>query len=167
MTPAVFVDLEASALHNGFPIEVGWARVDAAGDITVEAWLIKPPLAWAEAEWRWSFDAQRIHDIPLTMLMRDGRTCTWIAERMNTLFAGQTLYSDAPGFDARWLEQVFHEAGIPWTFSLADVALAFDKDTDEVAYERLHRTVFARRPHRAGPDARQWADLYQATRCHP
>ncbi len=42
-----FIDFEASALEDGYPIEVGYARSDGC----VSAYLIKPRLDWQDLIW--------------------------------------------------------------------------------------------------------------------
>ncbi len=154
----VFIDVEASALHDGYPIEVGWAIVRDFR-LTTESWLIRPTAGWLKDEWRWSYESEKIHKIGLHEICMLGRPVPEVRARMTELFAGKVLFSDAVGFDLGWLLDLYHaEApdGTKMPFGLADISAAFaGSDTDEVKFEREERKRRNRYAaiHRAADDA--------------
>lgn len=161
-----FLDVEASSLRNGYPIEVGWAIVCEDRSITTEGHLVRPEPAWLADEARWSWESELVHRISQVDL-KHGLRCADIAARMNDVLGPLgTAYSDARRIDESWIDQIFAAAGVPRRFALHDVSRALEgADTDEVAYDRLERSFRSRpRPHRAAADARQWAELWVATR---
>ncbi len=91
-----FIDFEASALENGYPIEVGYARSDGR----VGAFLIKPRMEWNTLSW--SVASEHIHRLPLTLLDQ-GTDAGEVCARLNVELQGCACFSDAPAFDWRWL----------------------------------------------------------------
>ena len=68
----IFLDLEASGLSDGFPIEVGWSWCQG-GKVMMEACLIKPVQKWLDDfDTRWSLESERVHGILLKDLAYDG-----------------------------------------------------------------------------------------------
>ena len=64
----LILDVEASALEGGYPIEIGIADPGRRG---VQAWLIRPHASWA---WdRWDAGSQKIHGLRKADLDRDER----------------------------------------------------------------------------------------------
>lgn len=91
-----FVDIEASALENGFPIEIGWACIDGK----VGAALVRRHLDWRGLEW--SVEAERIHRISFDRL-EAGVSRQEALARVCTELAGYQCFSDAPDYDWGWL----------------------------------------------------------------
>lgn len=91
-----FVDFEASALENSFPIEVGWARLDGV----VGAALIRPHEDWSSLVW--STESERIHRLPRSILER-GLSIDAALVLIEQGLAGYTCFSDAPDHDWHWL----------------------------------------------------------------
>jgi hypothetical protein len=54
----VFVDVEASTLKVGYPIEVGWAWIQGR-EVYCERHLIRPTSLWVESR-RWDPAAERV-----------------------------------------------------------------------------------------------------------
>jgi DNA polymerase III epsilon subunit-like protein len=162
----VFIDVEASGLHRtSYPIEVGWAFLDLSSD----GFLIRPAADWSE--WDWSVQSERIHGIRREECVRHGLDVWDATRRLNAEFAGKTLLSDAPGFDARWLAVLFDATGIKPEFELYLIdalqpirAALADRGLDDRDLEGLDRRVRARFPrtHRAAADALYLAALYRA-----
>lgn len=122
------IDFEASGLGpESYPIEVAWS--DPMG--RVEAHYIDPAPGWDD----WDPNAEAIHWIPRHLLRDCGKPVGWVAERMNAALAGQTVYSDAPGFDGFWLGTLFEAAGMDPTFEIG-------------SFWHIHPDPTARLPHR-------------------
>jgi hypothetical protein len=73
MIDPVFYDFEASAMFDGFPIEVGWAYVlrDTVS-IASEGHLIEPVPEWDHLQW--DEEAELLHGISLATLAERRRT---------------------------------------------------------------------------------------------
>ncbi|NJD07791.1 MAG: hypothetical protein FIA97_15035 [Methylococcaceae bacterium] len=97
-----FIDFEASSLGSAsYPIEVAWNLSDGS----IESCLISPA---GTSRWTdWSYKAERIHGIARAQLLAEGRTPSWVCQRLNEQLAGQTVYSDAPDYDGMWLAELF------------------------------------------------------------
>lgn len=68
----IFIDLEASSLHDGYPIEVAWC----AEDLSVGASYLIHPADWPH--WlSWDPGAEALHGLSADALERDGRS-SWL-----------------------------------------------------------------------------------------
>ncbi|MBC8792001.1 MAG: hypothetical protein C6Y20_10365 [Tagaea sp. CACIAM 22H2] len=94
-----FVDFEASALHGGYPIEVGYARSDGK----VGAILIKPRLEWRDLTW--SAASERIHGLSRSVLDQ-GQSAETALGALNVALDKYACFSDAPAFDWHWLRML-------------------------------------------------------------
>ncbi len=94
-----FLDFEASALENGYPIEVGYARSDGF----VGAMLIKPRAEWLDLNW--SPASERIHRLPRHMLNL-GLDANEVLARLNIGLQGCACFCTAPAFDWPWLRML-------------------------------------------------------------
>ena len=111
ITVPPIIDLEASGFGRGsYPIEVGFALEDRVS----HSFLIKPQDDWTH----WSKEAEQIHGIPREQLLTEGWDVRTIAEKMNELLRGQTLYSDAWSFDSSWVGRMFDSADIVQRFCI-------------------------------------------------
>lgn len=162
----IFVDLEASSLTEGYPIEVGWAIVRDF-KVTTESHLIRPTPEWYFDDFRWSTDSQAVHRITRGNLLDHGKLPTEVATRMTELFSGKTLYSDAPRYDFAWTVELFHAAfkdrsAVP--FKLADVSSLYeDGGTDDRKFEQeVRKRRKFKVEHRAADDALNLALMW----CH-
>jgi hypothetical protein len=156
----VFVDVEASApLRLGYPIEVGLAAGGADGFVGLGGMLIRPPMRWAKGL-RWMAEAQAVHGIDQATLEREGRDPGEAARWLNGILGDGTAYSDAPRFDGPWLEMIHAISGVPATYSVKDVAVAF-AETSELGYHTAEkaRRRWGDKPHRAEADALLWARM--------
>ncbi|PPC75586.1 hypothetical protein WH50_14390 [Pokkaliibacter plantistimulans] len=145
----IILDIEASGFGSGsYPIEVGLALADGS----CESVLIHP-----EPEWiHWSEEAASIHKIKREMLLREGLPARVVAQHLNALLAGQTVYSDAWGFDSTWLSLLFYHAGVNQHFKLDSLRrLLTEKQATYwgAIKDQVVRTFKLTR-HRAGDDAR-------------
>ena len=109
-TPAI-LDIEASGFGKGrYPIEIGVA----AEDVKSYSWLVYPESDWTH----WRPEAAELHKISRDELYKDGLKPAFIAETLNELFEGQTLYSDGWGFDSGWLSLLYYVARKTMLFRL-------------------------------------------------
>lgn len=118
-SPPAFLDFEASSLASAsYPIEVAWSLPDPDG--VIETHLISP--ASMERWTDWSPKAERLHGITQALLRAEGKTPTWICQRLNATLAGRTVYTDDPDYDREWLMELFSASwGLKPSFSLAAV----------------------------------------------
>ena len=100
----LIVDIEASALENGFPIEIGIAD---PGQGVVHAWLIRPYAGWV---WdAWDPASQRVHGLSKADLDCGDDVLT-VAQGVLRAVGGRKLASDNPEFDGFWLSKLFEAA---------------------------------------------------------
>ncbi|MFP8966605.1 hypothetical protein ACKC9G_08525 [Pokkaliibacter sp. CJK22405] len=145
----IILDIEASGFGSGsYPIEIGVALPDG----TSESFLIRPEEDWTH----WSEEAAAIHRISREMLQQEGLPVALVARRLNTLLAGQKVYSDAWGFDSTWLSLLFYYAGVNQHFRLDSlrVLLTEKQATYWGAIKDQVSRNFKLTRHRAGDDAR-------------
>ena len=149
MTPPVIVDLEASGFGGGsYPIEVGTIAADGRGWCS----LIRP-----EPDWRhWDHGAEAIHHIDRDTLARHGKPCTVVADQLNHLLRGQTVYSDGWAQDYVWLARLFDAALRRQMFRLEDLRYVLTPE-QEIRWHTVKRSVeaeLASPRHRASTDAK-------------
>jgi hypothetical protein len=142
------LDLEASGFGAAsYPIEVGIAL----GDGRKYCSLIRPGPDWTH----WDTDAEGVHGISRSLLAQHGRSPREVAEQLNLLAAGLTLYSDGWVVDSPWLTTLFYAAGVEALFRLSPLETILD----ELQMARWHTVKDAvladctERRHRASFDA--------------
>ncbi|MFC3852680.1 hypothetical protein ACFOSD_07530 [Salinispirillum marinum] len=155
--PAI-LDIEASGFGKGsYPIEVGVALPDGS----VSSFLIKPHPDWTH----WSQDAEALHGISQEYLHAHGATPREVAERLNILLEGQTVYSDGWGVDSSWLSLLFYYAGWRQAFQLDTITRILSEE-QLVLWDSTRDTLFKGhdgRRHRAGHDAKMLQETYIQT----
>ncbi len=108
------LDIEASGLAtDSYPIEVGVVLADGSSWCS----LIKPLKEWQY----WSMEAEAIHQITQKDLADHGKAIKEIANTLNELLKGQTVYGDCWVLDDRWLRKLFNAAEIAPLFTLRDI----------------------------------------------
>lgn len=149
MARPVIIDVEASGFGPGsYPIEVGVVLEDG-GCYCV---LVKPEPDWTH----WDPAAEKCHGLSRETLFKYGQPVTTVAHQLNTLLEGATVYTDAWGNDASWLDLLFHHAGRRRLFRLESLrallpedCLPAWRDTKRGVIEALNTSR-----HRASADAR-------------
>lgn len=145
--PAI-IDIEASGFGQGsYPIEIGVALANRE----TFNFLVRPAAHWTH----WSEEAEGIHGISRERLQKEGKSPREIALILNEMLRGQTLYSDAWGFDSSWLGKLFDEAGLVQRFRMESINKLLNEEQmeawshtkDEIWQERGTRTR-----HRAASD---------------
>lgn len=144
----IILDIEASGFGSGsYPIEIGVAMPD--GELHV--WLIKPMEDWTH----WQESAEKVHGIPREQLLAEGRCPRQVADELNELLEGKTVYSDGWGVDRTWLALMFYESHVLQGFKLDSIyGLLTEPELDHWGEQRddvLRITGMV--PHRAGTDA--------------
>lgn len=155
----LIVDIEASALENGFPIEI--AIVDLENEI-VRAWLIKPADTWRDRDW--SPASQKIHGLTRE-IVETGNAVEIVARDITTLANGRTLMSDNWSFDGHWLAQIFEAAGAAKACprmrakNLGEIAgeICARNGRSRADIEAVERMRKAAADHSAAGDAASWA----------
>ena len=155
----IIIDLEASGFGGtSYPIEVGVA----AEDSTKYCSLIMPAADWTH----WDAEAEKIHRIARDILETYGKPVRDVAEDLNKLYAGKTLYSDGWVVDKPWMVQLFYAAGIEMRFFVSPLEMILS----EAQMARWHDTKdqllteLKERRHRASFDAWVIQETYKRTR---
>lgn len=98
--PAIIIDVEASGFGTGsYPIEVGVAFPDG----NTQCYLIKPEENWTH----WDKKAEAVHGIKLETLAEYGTDARTVAQHLNSLLRGETVYCDGWSKDISWLATLF------------------------------------------------------------
>lgn len=140
------IDVEASGFGaRSYPIEVGLAMEDGQKFCT----LILPAPDWDH----WDDEAEKVHRVPRDILETYGKPMVEVAEELNRLLEGKTVYTDGWVVDKPWLTTLFHEAGVPMSFTISALEMILseaqmaawhdtkDKVIDELDLKR-HRASF-------------------------
>lgn len=153
MTPIrIIMDFEASALHKGYPIEVGVAISWPEGMIGSASRLIRHD-PWLE-NGLWCSEAEKIHKISQQRIFYEGTevsdVCRWLNE---SLLHETVLVSHYK--DKGWLYQMFDAARSFPLFEVKEVAQEIEaaSGVDEKALAAIMRDA----PHRAASDAKHLA----------
>ncbi len=168
-----FIDVEASGFGPAsYPIAVAWN--DPGGEI--QRLLIDPrPVP----DWRqWDAAAEAIHGIERERLERNGWAPDYVLDRLNQELHGQSVFSDAPDFDAAWLRRLFHAVSQPLAFTIAevdDLLIDIMRAADEPIWQVVLRIAELKREiaavslgkHDAGYDVGYLLQLWRAAAGHP
>jgi len=112
--PILFVDVEASGLHEGsYPTEIGWCSHDLRRG---GSFLVRPTPDWAAG--LWCAEAEQVTGISREMLNAFGLEPAAVAAALNEALAGTTPLTDNPAGDGRWLWSLFAAAGIEPAFGI-------------------------------------------------
>ena len=119
-TARSFIDFEASGFGGkSYPIEVGLVLPDGQTYCS----LISP-----EPDWKhWDEAAQKVHGVDRSILETYGKPAVEVAQRINDLLKGQTVYTDAWYHDYNWLSRLFDAAESHPSFKLEDLRHLLDE----------------------------------------
>ena len=144
----IIIDVESSGFGRGsYPIEIGVALPDGS----THCYLIKPLKEWDH----WSEESEQIHHISRDILRTRGREITDVADALNQLLAGETVYSDGWGMDNSWIARLFDSAQRIQKFRVAQLQGLFNEQQYD-NWHQLHQQVideFNITRHRASSDA--------------
>jgi hypothetical protein len=154
----IIIDVEASGFgSHSYPIEVGLAL----DDDTKYCSLILPAPDWDY----WDAKAEQVHRIARDILETYGKPIREVAENLNRLAAGKTLYTDGWVVDKPWLTTLFEKAGLEMRFFVSDLEMILSEDqmarwhaTKEQVLEEVEK-----RRHRASFDAWLIQETYKRT----
>lgn len=154
----VIIDVEASGFGVGsYPIEIGVVL----GDRTTHCYLIKPEPEWVH----WDAKAESLHGISREVLMERGRSPREVAECLNRILLGQTVYSDAWSYDASWIGKLYDKAELVQGFKVETLrAILSDQQllTWDSTRERVEEELALKR-HRASSDAMIIQTVFERT----
>lgn len=119
------IDIEASGFGNAsYPIEIGF--VTSIGERFCR--LIRPADDWLF----WDKKAEAVHHISRPSLNKYGYKIEAVAEELNILLAGQTLYSDGWVVDKPWINTLFERARIRMLFSISPIELILREEQMDI-----------------------------------
>lgn len=149
LQPPTIIDVEASGFGRGsYPIEVGCALADGRCYCA----LIQPAVGWTH----WDAAAEAVHGLCRETLLEHGLPPLSVAIRLNTLFQGATVYSDAWAHDYAWLAKLHEAAGVPATYRL-DQLVRITPQIEAARWQTVRARVALHLPtarRRASDDAR-------------
>ena len=143
------IDIEASGFGaDSYPIEIGYVLPDGQSHCT----LIRPAPGWTH----WDPQAEKVHRIPLSTVLRHGRDVEEVAGQLNEQMDGLVVYCDGWAHDYSWLGTLFEAAGCSPRFRLENLrALLTDREAAYWAIVKAQVTQEMRlQRHRASSDAR-------------
>jgi len=170
----IFLDIEASGLSiQSFPIEIAWNF--PSGEI--ESHLINPefyPHDYSD----WNDQAVQLHGLTRQFLKKNGSHPAVIANRLNEILAGLTVYSDHVSHDSFWIDQLFKAVNMRRIFQFVDVdcmlqdflspqLFLYDKNSKCFPITKIKddaRQQCGLAPHRASHDVAYLKNLYQLSR---
>ena len=154
----VIIDVEASGFGVGsYPIEIGVVLSDR----TTHCYLIKPEPVWVH----WDVKAESLHGISRELLMEKGQPIREVAECLNRILRGQTVYSDAWSYDSSWIGKLYDEAELMQGFKVETLRRILT-DQQLSAWEPTRARVeeeLALQRHRASSDAMLIQTVFERT----
>lgn len=143
------IDIEASGFgRNSYPIEVGIVLPDGQA----HCFLIKPPTQWSH----WDHSAERVHEISRELLLHKGMEPQVVAQSLNDLLLGVTVYTDAWSHDLSWLGKLYDLAETTQLFRLESLRSLLS-DQQSAQWHQTKDAVIAElnlKRHRASSDAK-------------
>lgn len=143
------IDIEASGFGKGsYPIEVGFITADKK----LHCCLIKPVEHWTV----WCKQAEEVHGLNRDLVLHKGKPIKQVAQWLNTLLCGQTVYTDAWMNDMCWLGRLYEEAEIVQHFKLESLLVQMTEYEREI-WAEVYQAVLTETKlirHRASTDAR-------------
>ena len=162
-TVPIIIDFEASGFGKGsYPIEVGFSGRHGEGWCS----LIRPEDDWQH----WDDDAAQVHNIRRELLAERGKSPAFVAEQLNSLLGGHTVYTDGWGQDYVWMARLYDAANIAPQFKLADLHEIISEHQEALWHATKDHVVQELRikRHRASNDARvlqlTWLRTFDAAR---
>ncbi|MBT5230515.1 MAG: hypothetical protein HOM11_09600 [Methylococcales bacterium] len=141
------IDIEASGFGpESYPIEVGIV-------LNQESYcsLIQPASDWVH----WDKQAESVHQVPRPLLFTHGKPAQDVAEELNHLLAGKTVYSDGWVVDKPWLIRLFETARVRQQFTISAIEMILSEQQlniwDQCKLDIIEQLKLER--HRASNDA--------------
>ncbi|WP_321419477.1 hypothetical protein [uncultured Desulfobacter sp.] len=153
------LDVEASGFGcESYPIEIGFVLEKRNRYCS----LIAPADHWTH----WDMAAQNTHHISRETLMKYGNPLDHVAQELNRILNGLTVYSDGWVTDKPWVTRLFSEAGIRQTFSISPLECILTGPQMEIWHTTKNSIVSAMglTRHRACSDALIIQETFYRTR---
>ncbi|MBL6692026.1 MAG: hypothetical protein ISP91_16725 [Pseudomonadales bacterium] len=154
----LIVDVEASGFGgDSYPIEIGLALEDGSKFCT----LIAPAPDWTH----WDDDAETVHRISRDILETYGKPMQDVANFLNDILAGKTVYTDGWVVDKPWLTRLFHAAGVEMDFTVSSLEMILSPEQMEVWHDTKDQVVedMELKRHRASYHALIIQETYKRT----
>lgn len=117
----IIIDVEASGFGpSSYPIEIG--LVMETGDKYCT--LVAPAPDWTH----WDRSAEDVHRIPRDILETYGKPARTVAEDLNGLLDGRTVYTDGWVVDKPWITKLFHEGQVEPRFRTSALEMILSED---------------------------------------
>ena len=142
------IDVEASGFGpTSYPIEIGLALENDEKYCT----LILPADDWTH----WDEEAERVHRVPRDILETYGKPLKEVAQELNDLLKGKTVYSDGWVVDKPWIIKLFYEAKIEPSFNTSPLEMILNESQMEKWHESKDKIIekLGLKRHRASYDA--------------
>ncbi len=144
----LIIDVEASGFGpSSYPIEIGVVLNDGVKFCT----LIQPAKGWTH----WDKEAENMHGISRDILMTHGQPIDQVADHLNRMLKGMTLFSDGWVVDKTWIATLFHAAARDMQFSVSPLEMILSEQQMAVWHETKDRIIAEMNitRHRASHDA--------------
>lgn len=153
----IYLDTEASALDDGYPIEVAWVSENNDSD----SFLIKPCSYWLDCK-TWHSQAESVHKINMNRLFLKGIDIIDAAHRLNKRLRGKIVLCDALAYDGEWLVELHETAGVEPEYQLTDIRYWYATLSKKSAGKFRDILLFnnSKKLHRALSDAKAYADTF-------
>lgn len=152
------IDIEASGFgEDSYPIEVGAVLDNDRKYCT----LIQPQSDWVH----WDEGAEDVHGISRGQLFDFGKPAREVADNLNQLLSGMTLFSDGWVVDKPWLSKLFYAAGKTMEFNISPLEMILSESQMEHWHETKTRILEESNldRHRATNDAWVIQETYRQT----
>ena len=153
------MDVEASGFGcESYPIEIGVALDGKSRYCS----LIIPSAQWTH----WDMAAQETHHISRDLLVKHGKPLDSVANELNRILGGLTVYSDGWSVDKPWVTRLFSEAGIRQDFSISPLERILTEPQMEIWHATKEKIINALglTRHRASSDAFIIQETFYRTR---
>lgn len=148
-SPPIVIDVEASGFGPGsYPIEVGLAHEDGQPYCR----LLRPAPEWTH----WDNSAEAVHGVTLDILETHGQDPARVADDLNEMLWGKTVYSDGWSYDVSWIGLLYEATARQQTFRIESIRSLLT-ETQAGQWSDTRREVIEElglKRHRASADAR-------------
>jgi hypothetical protein len=154
----LILDVEASGFGgHSYPIEIGLA-LEGGGKFCT---LITPAPDWTH----WDDSAEQVHRVSRDILQTYGKPIKEVAQFLNEILSGKTVYTDGWVVDKPWLTTLFYAAGVPMEFTVSSLEMILSEAQMASWHETKDKVIvdLELRRHRASFDAVIVQETYKRT----
>ena len=144
----IIIDVEASGFgHDSYPIEIGLAMEDGAKYCS----LLSPAEDWTH----WDDEAENVHRIPRDILETHGKPLMEVANELNELLRGKTIYTDGWVVDKPWIMKLYNQCNVEPEFFTSSLEMILSEEQMSVWHETKDNLLAEMdlKRHRASNDA--------------